>query len=411
MTDTTYNQNILDSVRESNTAYVFKPKKIRDLVEGYSENKTTGQVIAFGGKLNLRPAYQREYIYKGKKRQAVIETIINGAPLSNMYWLKKENGEYECVDGQQRAITICHFIKGIAGNDSGDWSIKFRGNDCFFHSLPKNIQERILDYELQVYEITGTHEDVIHWFRTINIPGMELTEQELRNSVYTGTWLNSAKEYFSRVGAGADSMYKHLTGGETNRQGILEIALYWITGDYNKIEQYMSKHQHDENADELINHFQNVCEWAEKIIGDDSMSSRIQLGKNKFSNKIEERQDWGSLYRLYHDKFVIDQDEIKMKMDEIIRGDIYECQNSGVYPYIISGDVRHLNRRSFPLHMRERKYKEQKGICPICKKHFKLNQMDGDHIRAHADGGGTTYENLQMLCKDCNNRKGRGFNH
>lgn len=388
---------VVESIRESQTAsYKLVPKTIRELVNGYHENKVTGEVVGFGGKLNIRPAYQREYIYGRKQAQAVIETIINKAPLSNMYWLKTSDCGFECADGQQRGLSICQFVHGDDG--MGDWTIKFRGNDCYFRNLPRNIREDILNYELQVYEITGTEEDVIHWFRTINIPGSALTEQELRNSVYTGTWLTDAKHYFSRPNGGADNRYSYLTGGVANRQEILEIALYWIAGSDEKIESYMAKHQHDTNADELKNYFIDVCTWVESVIGEDENGGRIKLGKK-----------WGDLYREFHDKFEINREEIDSKIGELIADDEVNEKPKGFYPYIISGDVRCLFQRQFSKAMREKKYREQEGVCPMCGEHFAIKDMEADHIKPWKDKGTTTYDNLQMLCKECNNRKSSGM--
>lgn len=378
-------------IREMNIVCSFKPKTIRELVDGFEEDVVTGRVVAFGGNLDIRPAYQREYIYKRPQAQAVIQTVINGTPLSNMYWWVRKDGGFECCDGQQRGISICQFVKN-------DWTVKYRGNDCYFRNLPRDVRERILNYELQVFEVDGPESEKIAWFRTINVQGAVMTEQESRNSVYTGTWLTKAKEYFSRSQYGADNAYGHLTGGTANRQDILEIALYWITGDVAKIEDYMGAHQDDDNADELKNYFIEVCEWAEKIIGEDDSPARIKLGYK-----------WGDLYREFKDKFEINREVIEEKLDELIKDDEVNEKPKGFYPFIISGDSHELFQRQFKKSMKEKKYREQNGICAVCGEHFALNGMEADHIIPWKDGGKTVYENLQMLCTDCNRRKSSGI--
>lgn len=382
----------METIYESQSAsYELMPKTIGELVEGYGEDAITGKVTGFNGKLIINPEFQRDYIYKEKQRQAVIETIINGAPLSNMYWAKRGDSEYECLDGRQRSQSICQFVKG-------EWTVNFRGNQVQFRNLPRDIRERILNYELQVYEVNGSESDKIRWFRTINIPGSPLTEQELRNSIFTGTWLKAAKAYFSNPSGGAANRYGHLTGGIANRQEILEVALYWITGSEEGIELYMGEHQDDEDASELITYFKKVCAWVEEIIGEDEAPARVKLGKT-----------WGDLYRKYHETFVIDREEIDKTIDRLIRDDEVNEKPKGFYPYVITKDIKELFQRQFNKTMKEKKYREQNGICPVCGGHFTLNQMQADHVKPWSDGGKTTYENLQMLCQDCNGRKSNGI--
>lgn len=387
----------MESIRETQSAsYELQPKTVRELVAGFHEDLETGKVVAFGGKLVLSPPWQREYVYGRKQAQAVIETIINNAPLSNMYWTSNTDGSMECLDGRQRSQSICQFV-------DNQWAVKFRGNSVTFNGLPTDIKERILNYELQVYEVKGKESDKLAWFETINIPGSPLTPQELRNSIFTGTWLTSAKEYFSKPNGGAANRYSYLTGGVANRQEILEIALIWMTGSEENITEYMSIHKEDENADELINYFKKVCEWVEEIIGDDDAPARVKLGKSKKGD------DWGTLYKKYHDTFVIDREKIDKQLKELKMDDEVNEKPNGFYPYIISGNPHCLFQRQFSKAMKEKKYIEQNGICPICGKHYTLSAMEGDHIKAWRDGGKTTYDNLQMLCKDCNSRKSSGI--
>lgn len=381
-----------ESIRETHSAaYVLMPTTVGQLTEGYKDDTTTGLVVGFGGKLIINPPFQREFVYGPKQRQAVIETIINGAPLSNMYWAKGDDGSFECLDGRQRSQSICQFV-------DNKWTVKFRGNNVYFRNLPRDIRERILNYELQVFEIIGTPSDKLHWFTIINIPGSPLTEQEIRNSVFTGTWLTAAKNYFSRPGGGADNRYGHITGGVALRQEILEIALNWIAGSDEEIPTYMAEHQFDENADHLINYFREVCAWVEEIIGDDEAGSRVKLGKK-----------WGELYRQYHETFKINREEIDAEIDKLIRDDEVNEKPKGFYPYIITKNPNNLFQRQFSKAMKEKAYREQGGICKTCGKHFAMSGMECDHIIPWKDGGKTTYDNLQLLCQDCNRRKSSGL--
>lgn len=386
--------NTVAPMYKSNARYELKPKTIRELAEGFDEDVETGKVVAFGGKLDVRPAFQREFIYGPKERQDVIETIKNNAPLGEMYWFKTTHG-FELVEGQQRTISICQFVKG-------DFAVNWDNNLMKFSSLPKDVKERILNYQLQVYEVIGNESDKLHWFRVINHPKKTLTPQELRNSAYTGSWLSAAKKDFSNpkgFAANKDGKYFPLTGGDAKRQDILEIALTWIAGeDDDAIEQYMADHQHDEDASELVDYFNKVTDWVYSIIGDDDNPSRIQLGKK-----------WGALYRKYHDTFNVNREEIDAMIDKLCRDDEVNEKPKGFYPFIISNDIRNLFQRQFSKAMREKKYREQGGVCPMCGKHFTIKGMEADHIKPWRDGGKTVYENLQMLCQECNNRKSSGI--
>lgn len=380
-----------DSVVLTNdTTYELRAKTVRELVDGFYEDDQTGHVEGFGGKLDIRPAYQRAYVYNRKAAQAVIETILNGAPLSNMYWVDLGNGNYELLDGQQRSISICQFVHG-------DYTIRIDGSDCYFKNLADDQKKQILNYKLQVYEIKGKQSEVIRWFRVINQPNSPLTHQEIRNSIYTGTWLSDAKKYFSRPGGGADNRFSYLTGGVANRQEILEIALTWIAGEEG-ITDYMGQHQDDADASHLINYFEDVCKWIEKVTGRDDEPARVKLGKV-----------WGELYKAYAKDFVIDREKIDAEIDRLCRDAEVNEKPKGFYPYIISGDVRHLTQRQFKRSDKERKFREQGGVCPVCGGKFTLKEMEADHVKPYTDGGLTVYDNLQMLCVDCNRRKGSGM--
>src|SRR5205809_2739838 len=211
-------------------------KKITNkaLTDGYKDN-AEGGVVGYGGKLDIRPPYQREFIYKDKQRDAVIDTVTKDYPLNVMYWAVREDGNYEVIDGQQRTLSICQYV-------NGDFSIK----GLAFHNLKDDQQKQILGYELMVNFCSGTDSEKLDWFRTINIAGEEHTDQELRNAVYAGPWTADAKRYFSKTGCAASGLASDYLRGSPIRQEYLETAIGWQAKDQT-IEQYMSKHQDDKN--------------------------------------------------------------------------------------------------------------------------------------------------------------------
>src|SRR4051794_23104832 len=190
---------------------------VRELTEGYENSDEEGGVIGFDGALNIRPAYQREFIYKDKQRDAVIETVFKGYPLNVMYWAVRDEGGYEVIDGQQRTISICQYV-------AGDFAYEGR----YFYNLQADEKDRVLDYELMVYLCSGTDREKLDWFQTINIAGAQLTKQELRNAVYSGPWVTDAKRYFSKTGCPAYGIGSKYVSGELNRQAYLETAISWI---------------------------------------------------------------------------------------------------------------------------------------------------------------------------------------
>src|ERR1035437_7039186 len=196
---------------------------VREVSEGYINDEEEG-VVGYGGKLNIRPKYQREFVYKDKQRDAVIETVIKKFPLNVMYWVKNEDGTYEVMDGQQRTISICEYI-------AGNFSI----NHLYFHNLQTDEREQILDYNLMVYFCEGTDKEKLDWFKTINIAGEKLYDQALRNAIYTGTWLTDAKRHFSKTNCAAHGLASDYLKGSAIRQDYLETAIGWISGD--NIEQ------------------------------------------------------------------------------------------------------------------------------------------------------------------------------
>ena len=353
----------------------LKEITVKELSEGYVDNAEEG-VFGYGGKLDIRPPYQREFIYKDKQRDAVIDTITKKFPLNVMYWAVRDDGNFEIIDGQQRTISACQYITGA-----------FSFNSMYFHNLQDDEQKKILDYGLMVYLCSGTDSERLKWFETINIAGEKLTPQELRNAVYSGPWVSDAKRYFSKSGCAASGIASDYVGRSAIRQEYLETAIKWISKD--NINEYMATHQHDQNANMLWNYFRSVINWVEATF------------KNK--RKIMKNVDWGSLYNEYKDTRV-DTDKIEEETQKLVQDDDISKQ-SGIYPYILTRDEKHLSIRAFTKNMKQKVYEKQKGICTICKKQFDLSGMEADHITPWHEGGRTIEENCQVICKNDNRTK------
>lgn len=355
----------------------IEPKEVtvRELVEGYADNDEQG-VVAYGGKLDVRPPYQREFVYDDDQRALVIDTLTRDYPLNVMYWAVREDGTYEVIDGQQRTISICQYV-------DGDFAFKGR----YFHNLQQDEKEQILDYKLMVYLCSGSPSEKLEWFRTINIAGAELTQQELRNAVYAGTWVSDAKKYFSKSASPAYALGNNYMTGSPIRQDYLETVIKWISnGD---IVGYMAKNQHKPKANELWVYFQNVITWV----------------KATFPNWRKEMRavQWGFLYNEYKDAD-LDPGALEVRVAELMQ-DNDVTKKRGIYPYLLTGEERHLSIRAFDDNQKREAYEAQKGICPVCGEHFELEEMEADHIKPWHLGGKTITENCQMLCKDDNRKK------
>lgn len=351
---------------------------VREVTNGYIDSADNG-VVGYGGKLNIRPAFQREFIYKDKQRNEVINTVIKGFPLNVMYWVKSDNGSYELLDGQQRTISIAQYV-------NGDFSVNHLG----FDNLTDTEREQILNYKLMIYICEGTDKEKLDWFKIINIAGEQLTPQELRNAIYTGEWLTEAKKYFSKNGCPAHAIASDYLKGTAIRQDYLETAIRWISArDGIEIEDYMAKHQHDPNCNELWLYFQNVINWVKVIFP-------------KYRKEMK-GLDWGVYYNKYS-QTNYDPKTLESKIVELMQDDDV-TKKSGIYEYLLDGAEKHLNLRTFTQSMARSAYERQKGICPICSQHFEITEMQADHITPWSKGGKTTPENCQMLCADCNRRK------
>jgi hypothetical protein len=353
----------------------LKEITIRELTKNYEDNNENG-VIGYNGKLDIRPPYQREFIYKDKQREAVIDTITKNFPLNVMYWAVREDGNFEVIDGQQRTISICQFV-------TGEFAYMFR----FFHNLQKDEQEQILNYKLMVYLCSGTDSQKLEWFKTINIAGEKLTEQELRNAVYSGSWVSTAKPIFSKRNCPVFGLASDYMVGSPDRQEYLETVIKWFSNG--NIEVYMSNHQHDPNANEIWLYFQSIISW-------------LKATFPKYRREMK-GIGWGFLYNEFKtqnfDHKKLEEEISTLMQDEDV------TNKKGIYEYVLTRKEKFLNIRAFTENQKREAYERQQGICVKCNEHFELNQMEADHITPWHEGGNTSAENCQMLCKHDNRIK------
>lgn len=376
---------------------------VRDLVEHYEDNDELG-VRAYGGRLDVRPPYQREFVYKDRQRDAVIETLRRDFPLNVMYWAvvddpSDDGVECEIIDGQQRTISICQYVEG-------DFSIDIDGNQMAFHNLQNDQQEQILDYELMVYLCQGSDSEKLDWFKTINIAGEELTDQELRNAVYHGPWVSSAKRYFSKSGCPAYAIASDYVTGSPIRQDYLETAIEWINAG--KVGEYMRDHQHDADAVELWSYFRGVISWVETTFP-------------KKRSKMKGLR-WGPLHAKHKD-VSYDPAQLEERV-AILMGDIDVKNKRGIYEYLLGGeaDKKLLDVRVFDEKTKLAAYEAQtkgataKGVsnCPMCAggtnanadRIYEFEEMDADHVAAWSKNGASELDNCEMLCITHNRSKG-----
>lgn len=371
---------------------------VRDLVAGYEDNEELG-VQAYSGRLDIRPPYQREFVYKDRQREAVIETLRRDFPLNVMYWAVQDDGTFEVIDGQQRTISICQYVES-------DFSILIDGHQLAFHNLQSNQQDQILDYELMVYLCEGTESEKLDWFKTINIAGEKLTDQELRNAVYHGPWVSAAKKYFSKSGCPAYGIGSDYMTGSPIRQDYLETAIEWMNG--NKVDEYMRDHQHDTNANELWLYFKGVIDWVAATFP----TKRPQMKSVK----------WGPLYNHYKGSN-LDPAELEERVNALM-SDVDVHNKRGIYEYVLGGeaDTKLLNVRVFDEKTKLAAYGKQTKAakaanvsnCPMCasgannnaERIYEITEMDADHVTAWSNGGSTAMSNCEMLCVPHNRSKG-----
>lgn len=356
----------------------LKNIKVADLTKDY-EDKSEQGVRGYGCRLNIRPSFQREFIYKEKQRNEVINTVRKNFPLNTMYWAVAGDG-FELMDGQQRTVSICQYVQG-------DFAVEIDSSPMFFNNLTAEKQKQILDYELSVYVCEGTEGEKLDWFKIINIAGEKLTDQELRNAIYTGPWLADAKRWFSRSGGPAYQIGEKYVNGSPIRQEYLEKALEWISGG--KIENYMSRHQHDADSQELWQYFQEVVAWVERLFPE--------------NRKIMKGLDWGRFYNDHKDD-KLNAAKLEQRIAELIENDEVDSKK-GIYEYLLTGNEKTLSLRAFDEKTKVKIYERQKGICPVCQKHYGIGEMEADHIIPWSQCGKTVLENCQMLCKMDNRTK------
>ncbi len=357
---------------------------IRDLVDGYRDDGDDG-VFGYGGRLDIRPPYQREFVYDEKKRLAVIDSVVHGLPLNVMYWVVRDDGGYEVMDGQQRTISIAQFVNG-----------EFSYNLRYFHNFEPKEKKDFLDYALKVYFCSGTDEEKLRWFERINIAGEDLSKQEIRNAVYHGPWVTDAKRWFSKRNAPARKIAQNYVNAKFERQGCLETAIQWFVGEKSDeaVREFMAQHQHDPDASELWSHFSNVITWIEAKFK--HTSDRVKILKGL---------DWGALYAKYG-KAKLDVAKIEERTRQLLMDDEVE-NKKGIIPYLLTGEEKNLHLREFSDAQKLKMFERQGGVCPLCGKKFALEEMHGDHVTPWCKGGKTTLENGQMLCHDCNWTKGK----
>lgn len=362
---------------------------VGDIARGYINSEEQG-VRGYGGQLDIRPPYQREFIYNENEQQAVISTVLKGYPLNVMYWVRRsEDAEcpYEVMDGQQRTLSLCEYVDG-----------KFAYDFKNFFNQPADIQKLILDYPLTIYLCEGEPSEKLEWFKTINIAGKPLNEQEINNAVYAGPFVTDAKRHFSKSNCGAYRLGKDLVNGTPIRQEFLKKALEWMAehetreGKPQSVVGYMAEHQHDPNANNLWTYFQNVLNWT---------ITNFDLKKFK---KIMKGLNWALYYDKYHST-TLDTADLASRISKLILDSDVQKQ-VGIIPYVLTGDERHLDLRGFPEDIKLAVWEKQHHICTSCQKEFDYEFMEGDHITPWREGGRTVIENCQMLCRECNRRKG-----
>lgn len=375
---------------------------VGDVCKGFVYNEYEGKgVFGLDGKLTIQPEYQRNYIYAdGKKDVAVVDSLLKGYPLGLIYFVKVAKDNYEVLDGQQRITSFGRFVTNKFPIIASD------GVPHYFDGLDENLREKILNSKLTIYICEGTETEIKEWFKTINIAGVPLNNQELANAIHSGPFVTKAKEVFSNSTNSQIQKWSAYIKGEPKRQEYLEEALRWVSKDH--IDEYMSMHRYDDSIDELEIYFNSVIDWINAIFID---------VKNEMRGL-----PWGEYYEKYHNNpyspTKVHEDLVRLYNDESV------TNKKGIFEYILSGstDTKLLNIRMFDEKTKRIVYKKQtdeaerKGIsnCPLCaighdnnaKRIYKLNEMDADHVTAWSHGGTTDISNCQMLCKTHNRAKG-----
>ena len=368
---------------------------VKDVCKGfiYDKNENKG-LFGLDGQLIIQPEFQRNYIYgDGKKDVAVVESLLKGYPLGLLYFVKNDDGMLEVLDGQQRITSFARFV-----NQSWQFAVEWKGKPHYIDSLDADDRDRILNSQLLIYICEGTPSEIQSWFETINIAGVPLTAQELRNASYHGSFVTLARKVFSNTQNASMNMWKTYVKGRPERQEILEVALDWVSDG--NIDDYMAQHRGDTNINELKNHFDTVIDWIDSIFD--------------YTGKEMCGLEWGRLYKEYHGK-AYSKDKVTARMEELL-GDPQVTNGKGIPEFILSGETKPelLNIRVFDETTKRAKYNQQTtkakadGVsnCPQCAcgdnanktRIYKLNEMDADHVTAWSRGGATDISNCEMLC-------------
>lgn len=376
---------------------------IKELCHGFVYNELEGKgLFGLSGKLTIQPEYQRNYIYAdGKKDVAVIDSILKGYPLGLIYFNQTGEDTFEVLDGQQRITSIGRFV-------TGKFAIFLNGSKTpqYFDSLPKDQRQKILDTTILVYECNGTESEIKEWFKTINIAGVALNEQELLNAVYSGSFVTLAKAQFSNSQNALIQKWSNFVSGSALRQDFLATALEWVSKG--NVSEYMSKHRHDTDITELSTYFNTVIDWVSTVFID--------------FEKDMKGLEWGRLYETYkynaYNPTKISEDVKKLYADPYVKN------HRGIFEYVLGGkkDTRLLDVRVFDeatkraVYVAQTNKAKENGVsnCPLCSignnanktKIYAQKEMDADHVNAWSKGGGTHISNCEMLCITHNRSKG-----
>lgn len=375
---------------------------VRDINDGFVYNEYEGKgLYGWGGKLTIQPEYQRNYIYAdGKRDVAVVDSLLKGYPLGLLYFVKVGKDKYEILDGQQRVTSFGRFITNkFAIKDSN-------GMEQYFDGLAIDLQEKILNSQLTIYICEGEESEIKEWFKTINIVGIPLNNQELLNAIYSGPFVTLAREEFSNSNNANIQKWEAYIKGSVNRQDFFATALDWVSKD--NVDNYMSQHRFDNNINELKSYFNSVITWVSTVFKDVKSDMK--------------GLEWGRLYETYHNNS-FDPNKVSEILCKLY-ADPQVQDTKGICEYILGGckDTKLLNIRVFDDNTKRVVYEKQtqdaksKGIsnCPLCAlghdntkdKIWELKEMDADHVTAWSKGGATDIDNCQMLCQTHNRAKG-----
>lgn len=376
---------------------------VGDICKGFVYDQNEGKgLFGLNGQLIIQPEFQRNYIYgDGKRDVAVIDSLIKGYPLGLIYFVKNKDGKYEVLDGQQRITSFGRFV-----NDTWTFAVQINGKPKYFNSLDDDLKKKITETKLTIYVCEGEPSEIQSWFETINIVGVPLVKQELRNAAYHGPFVTKAREIFSNSGNSNMNRWRTYVKGDPKRQAVLETALDWVS--HHDIETYMAKHRNDNEITELVRYFDTVIDWIDSIF--------------EYTGSEMCGQSWGDFYEKYH-KNAYSKEDINKRLDELL-SDTQISDKRGIIEYLLGGEkeTKLLNVRVFDQKTKKAVYKRQteeaikedKSNCPLCaighdanaKRIYKETEMDADHVTAWSRGGATDEKNCQMLCKTHNRAKG-----